>query len=1535
MKPGSYHVVSLANDAPVLPSMTLGFLNLKNGSTEYNTSVKVSLSSNAIFFEHTAGNNGQLYTSVITTFQVNLATLGGGNPTSLSDENYVYTIVPQSPVKTDTELHGLNGDEKIESVTYFDGLGRSMQNVGIRAGGNGEDIVTHIAYDAYGRQDKEYLPYAINSTGGMYQSTAETATKDYYYNATRFADDFTGLTQTTVNPYSEKNLESSPLNRVLEQGAPGTDWALDKNADTDHTIKFGYAANTSNEVIYFDTEFVGGDTESPKLVLTNSHYNEGELYKTITKDENWRTYEKKDRTTEEFKDKQGRVVLKRTYDNQQAHDTHYVYDDFGNLTYVLPPLASQKTVFYEVGMINIPANSLVTGGSPTGSISIGIEKTGTNTYQFVGDIDLHNLGNSTFINGEIIDIPNLDPSLGSYINLGGVYQYDYNNDMDWTRSVRYYISNGKLYCSSYSYSYNYNTDEETNDISGANFPDITDIDNTKTLSLSNTLEGITEAETQANVQEVLDRLCYQYKYDSRNRLIEKKIPGKAWEYIVYDKLDRPVLTQDANLRADNKWLFTKYDVFGRVVYTGIYTHASLQDQNQMQGNLHTFYTTNTSNNLYESKQNAEGSYHYYSNQSFPNANMEILTVNYYDDYTFDKAGGNSETSYGITPITNVKGLATGSKVKVLTTNDWITSVTYYDAKSRPIFVYSFNDYLNTTDIVKNKLDFTGKVEEAKTVHQIIGHNKITTIDIFEYDHTGRLISQKQNINNQGEELIAKNHYDELGQLIKKDIGDIESNPLQEVDYTYNIRGWLKELNNPNWGELGDDLFTFRLGYNDLGTRLYNGNISQVEWTTSNDENSRRYNYYYDDLNRLKNAYFYEWSKNYRFNTYLNYDRNGNIISLSRGGHIVENPDYGSNTDYGTMDNLSYYYNGNQLHSVTDASGVTTGFKDGNASDAIYDNGDDDYSYDADGNMIEDKNKGITNIVYNHLNLPKDISINGNGNSGTISYIYDATGVKLKKEVSLGTNTLYAGNYIYEGASGNETLKFFNHPEGYVDASGSGYEYIYQYKDHLGNVRLSYKENTNFQQVQEVWSDGYESASGWDGSGNSWGTAISAFDSTFKRTGNYSGRLDANETTSSATAVHSNHWENINISEPTYYTVSAWVYLEDVTDNFAGIYLFMKTNAETGYYTEIITTSTRTLGQWVQLKKSVLVPPHIDKLNVRIDNRYAGKVWFDDVQILEGNTLRTEIVEENNYYPFGLEHKGYNNVVQGDEHPFKYNGMEYNEELGLDWYDFGARNYDPYLGRWMSIDPLAEIMESESPFNYGYNNPIYYRDFDGRAPKGMLDPYLVFDGQKNKLYIYDDNDTPDDPSDDVLIGTFDAHNLTIRDSQGKWEDGTYNMLDKKTRWTHTTLETKGKWAFERLLDSPNSSYGAGGIYRATSFRQTDGKKRGGMAIHAGREDRPFLTRKTKGCIRVYPEAMVAIDNAIIEFGSLTSITVKNNKSQKQRDPVSAVSTLTPSPIVPIPVPGPTPTPIVPVVPGPTPTPDPKPLPVIIPKPPIKT
>ncbi|MGV6844833.1 MAG: hypothetical protein ACWA42_01740 [Lutibacter sp.] len=103
-----------------------------------------------------------------------------------------------------------------------------------------------------------------------------------------------------------------------------------------------------------------------------------------------------------------------------------------------------------------------------------------------------------------------------------------------------------------------------------------------------------------------------------------------------------------------------------------------------------------------------------------------------------------------------------------------------------------------------------------------------------------------------------------------------------------------------------------------------------------------------------------------------------------------------------------------------------------------------------------------NILYDHLNLPTQVTF-GNGN---ITYIYDATGVKLEKVVTEGTNitkTKYDGNYVYKKINNNpEELQFFNTPEGYVEPTISNgvvtqWNYVYQYTDIWKNVRLTYAD----------------------------------------------------------------------------------------------------------------------------------------------------------------------------------------------------------------------------------------------------------------------------------------------------------------------------------------------------------------------------------------------------------------------------------------------------------------------------------------------
>jgi RHS repeat-associated protein len=683
---------------------------------------------------------------------------------------------------------------------------------------------------------------------------------------------------------------------------------------------------------------------------------------------------------------------------------------------------------------------------------------------------------------------------------------------------------------------------------------------------------------------------------------------------VYDNLDRHVLTQDAIQKIQRQWLFTKYDALGRVVYTGIYTHTSSSTQDQMQRHFNT--ENNTAVTYYETKQTSASSLGiYYSSTNFPASNLEVLTVNYYDTYVDLPTGFTVPTSvYNEQVTSNTKGLPTVSKVKVLETNSWITTLTYYDEKARPVYVYSKNDYLGTIDIIENKLDFIGKVLENRSTHKKTGKIDLVTIDTFIYDHADRLLTQNQcvgdstltscndasnssdaifskeldaqtpqtfvdnnsitllpgfhvvapiteefvrfSIAEKSSEQLVSNTYDGLGQLKSKKVGNKQSAPLQIVDYSYNVRGWLKNINQD--ANADNDLFNFSLNYNNptTGTALFNGNISQTSWNTLNiDKNIKNYTYRYDALNRITRA----TGTNGRYNLQnVSYDKNGNILALQRNGHVNDQA-----TSFGLMDDLTYSYDsGNKLVKVADAATTDQfGFKD----DAINTTADisNDYTYDVNGNMKSDANKGITNSTYNYLNLPKRVTIGGQH----INYTYDAVGTKLRKVVS-GITTDYAGNYVYK----NNVLQFFNHPEGYtkVDVTSSGVEmsYVYQYKDHLGNVRLSYAD----------------------------------------------------------------------------------------TDN-------------------------------------------------------------------NGIIAQSEIIEESNYYPFGLKHKGYNNVVtskgNSTAQKFGFGGKELNQELGIEWMDFGARNYDAALGRWMNLDPLAEQMRRYSPYNYAFNNPIYFVDPDGMAPMDWI------------------------------------------------------------------------------------------------------------------------------------------------------------------------------------------------------------------------
>ncbi|MDQ0067702.1 DUF6443 domain-containing protein [Chryseobacterium lathyri] len=696
----------------------------------------------------------------------------------------------------------------------------------------------------------------------------------------------------------------------------------------------------------------------------------------------------------------------------------------------------------------------------------------------------------------------------------------------------------------------------------------------------------------------LDNLCYQYRYDNKNRLVEKKLPGKGWEYMVYNKADKLIMSQDANMRISSNWMFTKYDKFGRVTYTGI-SITSLTRQ-ALQTNA------NASTNVYESRSTAaftmNGMPIYYSNVATPVNVGRVLIINYYDTYPPLPAGV-SIPSYIINPTQSVltqdaqsssrstKSFPTASYIKNIEDDNWSKDFFWYDTKGRVIGTHSVN-HLGGYTKTEAELDFSGLPKQTKTYHRRLNTDteKIVT-ETFEYDNQNRLKVQKHKIDNNTEEILAQNEYNELSQLKTKKVGGTNiSMPLQTVDYIYNIRGWMTAVNDPN--NLGNDLFGYKIKYAQReGLEIpnsdfpelkvkpkYNGNIAEVDWKTLTEENEplKRYGYSYDPLNRLLGGFYQkagsETAKEY-FEK-LEYDLNGNIQRLKRSeGALI-----GGSTAQ-VIDNLKYDYVGNRLIKVTDEQQNPSGYPYlVNPNTIQYDNGG-----IGNGNMTSHLDKGISSIQYNYLNLPKQVT----QNAKITNYTYRADGVKVKKLFGdLETDYLdgfqYKSTFQIESWNGEGTyhpdpneipvlkLRIIPTSEGYYDTLLN--KYVYNFTDHLGNLRLSYTDTNG------------------DG-----------------------------------------------IIQPRQYNTSTCL------------------------------PTFGCLGEWKP----------------------------------------GEIVETNNYYPFGMLHNYA--ATTRNAYQYKYQGQELQEN---GWYSFKWRNYMPDVGRFFNIDPLSEMYAYQSHYNFSENRVIDAREIEG-------------------------------------------------------------------------------------------------------------------------------------------------------------------------------------------------------------------------------
>jgi RHS repeat-associated protein len=1206
----------------------------------------------------------------ITVFFLMFTDLYAFSQASVS-QNYILTnTVKQSGATSETLVNGLPiaTQGKIQTVDYFDGLGRLMENVITQGSATQHDLISGMEYDSYGREVKKYLQYSdIGNTTlpGGYRSGWKTVQSTFYSTGTMINVD------TSTAPYSLSVMEPSSLNRVLAQGATGTIWQPNVSNPydpTSHSVQTKYLVNVAGDSIRYFTINSAGTISSTGYFAPNT------INIKVSIDE-------QQQSIKEYTDLLGHVILKRVLIASDSLQTYYIYDTLNLLRAVIQP----------EGTVALKKNNWI---FPTGFSS---------NWMFL-------------------------------------YRYDERKRM--------------------------------------------------------VMKKVPGADSVNMLYDQWDRLVLTQ--DGNLRI------SHYWIFTKYDQLNRAVVTgQITDTRALSSVQTDVLNSTGRFESVSTSATEGYTLNNAFPSSASytlTVYTT-THYDSYANLPSWISGFSFVNEYSIPAQNnflngqvvatqVRVLgtsnfnrTVSYYDDkyrviqITADNADGGKDR---VTKILSFDGKVTSdyhNHTSRFFTTPLLTQETYsYDQMDRLLNVTHQTAAQEVVTIAQNTYNELGQLLNKK-IHQSPSHpNALQKLDYY-YNIRGWL----SGINRP---LIAEMGYEE------SDLFNLELHytstvmPGAVAQYNGNIA---EEILKVGYDE-GEDGYYYsydqanRLTSSAWGFPWSNG-ASNWSFSKRFDESGIRYDHNGNILALTR--YFGDWNIIDKLG-YLNYS--GNQLGKVTDSAGLNLPVGFQDKDNGLGYDYTYDPNGNIISDYNKSiASITYNYLNLPNVITITGKGTITYTYDAAGNKLQKTIFETTpNKTTNYYYAGDYVYRSGaTGSADTLEFISHPEGrlrpvrIDTTQAISIA-NLKYIYDYYLKDHLGS--IRSVLTTEQQTD--------IYAATMETANAT---KENALFSNIS---STATQKPAGFSNDNNN--QKASKLNGAVNITGNkrVGPSIVLKVMTGDTISISTYSWYSGAV-QPAATGVSAisTELIPLLTSGVAGLNGSKGGAIPTAYSspllgtdistlisddsTTYVTTRPKAFLNWMVVGEDYNAsnsPNHLGAIQIPtcnagdtlkqiigptnmvvrrngwiyiyLSNESAQDVYFDNLVI---NLKHGPLLEQKDYYPFGMENPALSTKALKPnyvENRTKYNGKElqskeFADGTGLEDYDYGARMYDPQIGRWIKIDPLSEGYRKWSPYNYAVDNPVRFIDPDGmnildgvgvgKFYEQFRDPY---EGQTDKVkYTY--------------------------------------------------------------------------------------------------------------------------------------------------------------------------------------------------------